>query len=99
MIGFVPPDTDILQFIFELIERRYDNTATIFCTQYPKKAWHSRLGEGIHDDSIMDRIVHNAAWVFAGAKNMRDRQLRQTLIKTGRSYPHNEDKSSTYSHM
>ncbi|MDO5399235.1 MAG: ATP-binding protein [bacterium] len=60
------------QFLFELIERRYDNTATIFCTQYPKKDWHSRLGGGIHADSIMDRIVHNSTWIFTGTKNMRE---------------------------
>lgn len=68
-----------IQFIFELIERRYDNTATIFCTQYPKKDWHSRLGGGIHADSIMDRIVHNAAWIFAGAKNMRELTAKADL--------------------
>lgn len=33
-----------LHFLFELIERRYDETATIFCTQYKvedcvRKAW------------------------------------------------------------
>lgn len=43
-------------FLFELIERRHDNTSTIFCTQYRKDNWHSRLGGGIHADSIMDRI-------------------------------------------
>lgn len=68
-----------IQFIFELIERRYDNTATIFCTQYPKKDWHSRLGGGIHADSIMDRIVHNAAWIFTGAKNMRELTAKADL--------------------
>lgn len=61
-----------IQFIFELIERRYDNASTIFCTQYPKKDWHARLGGGVHADSIMDRIVHNAIWLFAGTKNMRE---------------------------
>jgi len=42
-----------------LLERRYDATSTVFCTQYPKKDWHQRLGSGVHADAIMDRIVHN----------------------------------------
>ena len=63
---------DELQYTFELIERRYDNKATIFCTQYPKKDWHNRLAGGIHADSIMDRIVHNAIWLYTGTKNMRE---------------------------
>ena len=59
-------------FIFELIERRHDTTSTIFCTQYKKEDWHSRLGGGVHADTIMDRIVHNVAWIYAGNLNMRE---------------------------
>lgn len=59
-------------FIFELIERRHDGSSTIFCTQYRKEDWHSRLGGGVHADAIMDRIVHNAIWVETGTMNMRE---------------------------
>lgn len=59
-------------FIFELIERRHDSASTIFCTQYRKDDWHSRLGGGVHADSIMDRIVHNAVWLDTGTMNMRE---------------------------
>lgn len=58
-------------FIFELIERRHDNSSTIFCTQFKKVDWHVRLGGGVHAEAIMDRIVHNAAWVYSGDVNMR----------------------------
>ncbi len=64
-------------FIFELVERRYDTTATIFCTQYKKEDWHSRLGGGVHADAIMDRIVHNAAWIYTGTLNMRQYLSKQ----------------------
>ena len=63
---------DEQHFLFELIERRHDAASTIFCTQYRKKDWHDRLGGGIHADAIMDRIVHNAAWVETGNLNMRE---------------------------
>lgn len=58
-------------FLFELIERRYDNSSTVFCTQFKKEDWHARLGGGVHADAMMDRIVHNAAWMFTGNLNMR----------------------------
>jgi DNA replication protein DnaC len=58
-------------FLFELIERRHDNSSTIFCTQFKKEDWHARLGGGVHADAMMDRIVHNAAWLFTGNLNMR----------------------------
>jgi DNA replication protein DnaC len=66
-------------FLFELIERRHDTTSTIFCTQYKKEDWHSRLGGGVHADAIMDRIVHNAVWIYAGNLNMREYCSRQRL--------------------
>lgn len=59
-------------FLLELIERRHDCSSTIFCTQYKKEDWHSRLGGGVHADAMMDRIVHNAVWVYSGNKNMRE---------------------------
>lgn len=59
-------------FLLELIERRHDCSSTIFCTQYKKEDWHSRLGGGVHADAMMDRIVHNAVWIYSGNKNMRE---------------------------
>lgn len=58
-------------FLFELIERRHDNSSIIFCTQFKKEDWHARLGGGVHADAMMDRIVHNAAWMYTGNLNMR----------------------------
>jgi DNA replication protein DnaC len=62
---------DEQHFIFELIERRHDSAATIFCTQYKQNDWHTRIGGGVHADAIMDRIIHNAIWVETGSVNMR----------------------------
>jgi len=59
-------------FLFELIERRHDCSSTIFCAQFKKDEWHTRLGGGVHADAMMDRIVHNAIWVYSGNINMRE---------------------------
>ncbi len=58
-------------FLYELIERRYDCSSTIFCTQYQQVDRYERLGGDVHADAMMDRIVHNNIWVDAGNKNMR----------------------------
>ena len=73
-----PPDEALRSMLFELIERRYDDASTVFCTQYAKKDWHQRLGGGVHADAIMDRIVHNAIWVETGSVNMREHALART---------------------
>lgn len=65
------PDDDFRSMIMELMELRSDGKTTIFCTQYQKKDWHSRLSGGVHADAIMDRIVHNAIWLESGEVNMR----------------------------
>ena len=67
-----PPDESMRSMLLELLERRYDTTSTVFCTQYAKKDWHSRLGGGVHADAIMDRIVHNTIWIDTGNHNMRE---------------------------
>lgn len=69
------PDESMRSMLLELLERRYDATSTVFCTQYAKKDWHQRLGSGVHADAIMDRIVHNTIWVDTGTHNMREQTI------------------------
>ena len=61
-----------IEFIFELVERRYQSKSTIFCTQFKIESWHERLGGGVHADAIMDRIIHNSIIINAGDVNMRE---------------------------
>lgn len=58
-------------FLFELIERRYTDRSTMFCTQYRIEDWHARLGGGIHADAIIDRVINNSIKVYSGDLNMR----------------------------
>lgn len=64
-------------FLFELIERRYTDHSTAFCTQYKLEDWHDRLGGGIHADAIIDRIIHNKAQIYAGDINMCEHNSQQ----------------------
>ena len=66
------PSDDVRSMLLELLERRYDDASTVFCTQYAKKDWHQRLGSDVHADAIMDRIVHNTIWIETGQTNMRE---------------------------
>jgi len=66
------PTEAMRTMLLELMERRYGETSTVFCTQYQQKDWHQRLGAGVHADAIMDRIIHNAVWVDTGNYNMRE---------------------------
>lgn len=70
-------NTDQMHFMLELTERRYDNSSTIYCTQYPVDDWHRRMGGGAHADSVMDRIIHNAIRIEMGDVNMRELSARR----------------------
>ena len=60
------------KYLLEIFERRYDQWPTIFCSQYQTSEWHPRLGGGVVEDAIMDRIVHNAMTINSGTLNMRE---------------------------
>lgn len=74
-------NTDQMHFMLELTERRYDNSSTIYCTQYSTEEWHKRMGGGAHAESIMDRIVHNAINIWMGDVNMRERMRERQLAE------------------
>ena len=63
---------DELMFLFELSERRFDCTATIFCTLYRHSEWVARLGGGTHAESIAERYRYNTIKVETGDINMRE---------------------------
>lgn len=48
-----------------LLERRYQNNFTIFCTQFKIESWHSHLGGRVHADATIARIIHNSITINA----------------------------------
>ena len=63
---------DEVGFLFELSERRFDTTSTIFCTLYSTEEWVKRLGSGAYAESIVERYDHNSICIETGSMNMRD---------------------------
>ena len=63
---------DDVKFLFELSERRYDATSTVFCTLYKREDWARRLGSGAYAESIVERYRFNTTWIETGDINMRE---------------------------
>ena len=61
-----------LSFLFELSERRFDCTSTIFCSLSHKEEWVKRLGGGRFAESIAERYRYNTTVVETGQMNMRE---------------------------
>jgi DNA replication protein DnaC len=63
---------DDVYFLFQLSDRRFDVTSTIFCTLYGTEDWNDRLGGGPMSESIIERFIHCSDVIKTGDMNMRD---------------------------
>ena len=61
-----------LSFLFELSERRFDCTSTIFCSLSSREEWVKRLGGGRYAESIAERYRYNSTVIETGRMNMRE---------------------------
>lgn len=61
--------------LFEIIESRYQEKSTVYCSQFAPEGWHDKIGEITLADAILDRIVHASYKVFIdGQTSMRERK-------------------------
>ena len=79
MNGSLPIDRSQVAFIFELVESRYQNGSTIFCSQFAPEEWLDKLGGGPQADAITDRIVHESIFLGSGELNMRETIGKQSF--------------------
>jgi DNA replication protein DnaC len=68
--------------LLELLEDRYDKSATIVTSQLPIDRWHAYLGDPTLADAILDRLVHNAHRVVLKGESMRARRGQTSEAKT-----------------
>lgn len=68
----VKPIEPQILFIYDLLERRYTENSTVFCTQSRPQDWHEYFGGTICAESIIDRIIHNQINIVLGDLNMRE---------------------------
>lgn len=64
--------------LLELLEDRYDKSATLVTSQLPIDRWHAYLGDPTLADAILDRLVHNAHRIVLKGESMRARRSHIT---------------------
>lgn len=61
--------------VLEIVEGRYKQGSTIFCSQVDVGGWHQSLGDSVVADAICDRIAHESYRIVIGGKDsMRKRK-------------------------
>lgn len=60
--------------VLEIVESRYQNASTIFCSQFEPSGWYEQIGEATLADAILDRVIHSSHSIFIDGKiSMRER--------------------------
>lgn len=69
--------------LLEIIEDRYEKSATLIATQLPVTAWHEVIGEETVADAICDRLVHRAHRIELKGGSMRKKsESKSTSAKS-----------------
>jgi DNA replication protein DnaC len=72
--GLTPLADETKRDLLEIIDDRFDKTATIVTSQLPVAKWHEYLADPTLADAILDRIVHNAYKIDLKGESMRKKK-------------------------
>lgn len=70
--------------LLEILDDRYDKSATIITSQLDVKQWHAYLDDPTLADALLDRVVHNAYHLDLSGESIRKlRSIRAKNTKNG----------------
>jgi len=74
--------------LLEILDDRYEKSATIITSQLEVSQWHAYLDDPTLADAILDRVVHNAYHLDLGGDSVRKlKAQRAKNAKTGGTQP------------
>lgn len=59
-VGYLPIDKEGANLLFELINKRYENSSTIITTNKPFSEWGEVFGDSVLASAILDRLLHHS---------------------------------------
>lgn len=74
--GLHPLDGKARQALLEIMEDRYQKSATIITSQFPTSKWHGIIGDSAVADAVLDRVVHQAHRIELKGESMRKKSKR-----------------------
>jgi DNA replication protein DnaC len=69
--------------LLEILDDRYDKSATIITSQLDVKQWHAYLDDPTLADAILDRVVHNAYHLDLSGESVR--KLKSIRARTAKN--------------
>ena len=74
--GLAPLSDQDKRDLLEIMEDRFDKSATLITSQLPVKNWHGYIDEPTLADAILDRLVHNAYVIELKGESMRKKRAQ-----------------------
>ena len=59
-VGYLPIDKEGANLLFQLINKRYENSSTIITTNKPFSEWGEGFGDSVLASAILDRLLHHS---------------------------------------
>ncbi|MEL7427350.1 MAG: IS21-like element helper ATPase IstB [Bacteroidota bacterium] len=69
--GLQPITHKVKLLLLQILEDRYERSATMICSQLPVAKWHEYFDEPTIADAILDRLVHRAHRVELKGQSLR----------------------------
>ena len=73
-----PMTEDERRDFFEIVEDRYECSATVVSSQCPANRWHEGIGDETIADAICDRLFHNAYKIELKGPSIREEKQKGT---------------------
>jgi DNA replication protein DnaC len=67
--------------LMEIMDDRYEQSATVIISQLPTEQWYQAIGDNILADAILDRLMHNAHRIKLKGESMRKKMNSLTQVE------------------
>ena len=67
--------------LMEIMDDRYEQSATIIISQLPTEQWYESIGDNTLADAILDRLMHNAHRMNLTGESMRKKMNSLTQVE------------------
>jgi DNA replication protein DnaC len=67
--------------LMEIMDDRYEQSATLIISQLPTEQWYDAIGDNTLADAILDRLMHNAHRINLQGESMRKKMNSLTQVE------------------
>ena len=79
--GLAPLNAATRNDLMEIMDDRYEQSATIIISQLPTEQWYEAIGDNTLADAILDRLMHNAHRMNLQGESMRKKMNSLTQVE------------------